>query len=170
MKTGTLRCCLPWWLIVCIRNLRYQLTISKYIIDQRILEQDWTRGTPGHTQPKVVLSHPSSPPWCLSHCKNSKIMINSLQRLCWLKDLAIWFYERHTRPHATNKGSLICMLPSLDEHLHVKNPRYQLIPSSDTDKKNPAMSLGERHNWLHPTKKDSFTCYLPFKINSMQKN
>ena len=32
---------------------RNQLISSRDTDDQRILESDWTRGTPGHTQPRV---------------------------------------------------------------------------------------------------------------------
>ena len=42
------------------KNLKYQLISLKDIVDQRILQSDWTRGTPRHTQPKMaVLDVPS---------------------------------------------------------------------------------------------------------------
>ena len=34
---------------------RYQLITSRDFDDQRIPESDWTRGTPDHTQPRVVV-------------------------------------------------------------------------------------------------------------------
>ena len=34
------------------KNLRYQMILSRDIVDQRILQSDWTRGIPGCTQPK----------------------------------------------------------------------------------------------------------------------
>ena len=38
------------------KNLRDCWISSRYINDQRILLSDWTSGTTGHTQPKVVVS------------------------------------------------------------------------------------------------------------------
>ena len=40
-------------------KLRYHLALSPNIDDQRILQTDWTRGTTGHTQPKVLVSGPT---------------------------------------------------------------------------------------------------------------
>ena len=34
---------------------RYQLIPSRNTDGQKILESDWTRGTPGHTQPKMAV-------------------------------------------------------------------------------------------------------------------
>ena len=44
-----------WWLSSC-KTLRYQLTLSWDIKDQRILQSDWMRGTSDHTQSKAVVS------------------------------------------------------------------------------------------------------------------
>ena len=37
------------------KNLRYQLISCTDFDDQKILKFDWTRSTPGQTQPKVVV-------------------------------------------------------------------------------------------------------------------
>ena len=37
------------------KNLRYQLISSRNIVDQRIPQSDWTKGTPGNTQPKLAV-------------------------------------------------------------------------------------------------------------------
>ena len=47
---------------------RYQLFPSRDLDDQKILESDWPQGTPGHTQPKVVVF-----PWQLFPYKKSKM-------------------------------------------------------------------------------------------------
>ena len=39
-------------------NLRHQLIPPKNIVDQRILQSDWTRDTLQHTQPEVKVSGP----------------------------------------------------------------------------------------------------------------
>ena len=42
------------------KNLRYQLIPSRDNDDQRIMQSDWTRDTPDHTQPKAVVSNATS--------------------------------------------------------------------------------------------------------------
>ena len=37
-----------------VKNLRYQLIPFRHIVDQRILQYDWTRSTTGHAQKKLV--------------------------------------------------------------------------------------------------------------------
>ena len=47
---------------------------SRDISDQWILKSDWTRATPGYTQPRVVVLDATFP-WLLSLCKRSNISI-----------------------------------------------------------------------------------------------
>ena len=39
---------------------RHQMILSREIGDQISLQSDWKRDTPGHTYPKVVVSHAPS--------------------------------------------------------------------------------------------------------------
>ena len=54
--------------------VRYQLIPSRDINDVWILKSDWTKATPGHTQPKVAVLDATFP-WLLSPCKISNISI-----------------------------------------------------------------------------------------------
>ena len=60
-----------WWLPLCKTSLISicYFHISVDLIDQRILQSDWTRGKPGHTQLKLVVSD-SAFLWWLFPCKN----------------------------------------------------------------------------------------------------
>ena len=60
------------------KNPRYQLISSRNIVDQRISQSDWTKGTPGNTQPKLAVLDVTFPRW-LSPLKKSKILIGSFQ-------------------------------------------------------------------------------------------
>ena len=40
---------------------RYQLIPFRYIDDQRIMQYDWTRDKPAHTQQKIRVSHTTFP-------------------------------------------------------------------------------------------------------------
>ena len=44
-----------------IKKKKYQLILCRDIHNQRILQSDWIRGTPGHTQQKVVVSDATFP-------------------------------------------------------------------------------------------------------------
>ena len=47
---------LPFLMIISSqKNLRYPLIPSRDIDDQRLLQSDWTRGTTGYTQPKMIV-------------------------------------------------------------------------------------------------------------------
>ena len=59
VSVTTLLSCLDGHL--CAKNIRYKLIPSKDIDEQRILQSDWIRGTPGHTQSKVVVSYATFP-------------------------------------------------------------------------------------------------------------
>ena len=63
-----------------VDRICYQLILSGYIDDQRILKFDWTRGTPSHIQPKVVFSS------------------------------ATWVNEKHTWHNLTKKDNLRCYI------------------------------------------------------------
>ena len=54
------------------KKLRYHLILSRVIDDQPVKESDWTKGTTGHIQPKLVASDPTFPR-SLSPCKKSKL-------------------------------------------------------------------------------------------------
>ena len=45
------------------KNLSYRLTPSRETDDQRILQYDWTRDTPSHTQIKIVISGAAITGW-----------------------------------------------------------------------------------------------------------
>ena len=45
------------------KNIRYQMITSTDVDDQRILQSDLTRGTTGHSQPKVVVVSDTNFPW-----------------------------------------------------------------------------------------------------------
>ena len=55
-KCASLRCYFPLMIISTQKNLRDRSIPFRNIDDQTILQSDWTRGTSGHTQPKVVVS------------------------------------------------------------------------------------------------------------------
>ena len=57
---------------LCAKNLRDCWISFRYINDQRIMLSDWTRGTSGYTQPKLVISDATFF-WWLSPCKKQKI-------------------------------------------------------------------------------------------------
>ena len=61
-----------------------------------------------------------------------------------------------------------CMIgqEALDDLLHAKKLRYQLILSRDIDDQR---ALQSRHNWPHLTRKGSLRCYLSLMTNSKQK-
>ena len=50
---------------------KYQLIPSGDIDDQVLLQSDWTRGTTGHTQPKIVVSDATFLWWSLSPRKKN---------------------------------------------------------------------------------------------------
>ena len=63
------------------KKLRYQLIISRYTDDKRIMQTDWTRDTNGHTQPKVVISRTTFIQ-LPTPCKKTKLLPDSFQRYC----------------------------------------------------------------------------------------
>ena len=80
-KSGSNRSTFPWWLSQW-KKLRYQLTLSKNIDDQKVLESDWTRNTTSHTKPKVVVSDfPFC--WLYLHSKNLRYPLT----LSWRRPL-----------------------------------------------------------------------------------
>ena len=52
----------------------YQLILSRDIDYQRILESDWAKGTPGHTQKRVVILDTTFP-WWLSQYKYKRYQL-----------------------------------------------------------------------------------------------
>ena len=87
----------PWWLIPC-KKVIHKLIFSQDIVDQRILQSDWTRGTTGYTQPNSSVSHHALP--------QSLILCKKTKTYWWSKNPAIWLDERHIWPHPIKKGSL----------------------------------------------------------------
>ena len=59
---------------------------SRDIVDQRILQSDWTRGSSGHIQSRVVASDATFS-WWLFASKKSKISLDSFQRYWWSNNL-----------------------------------------------------------------------------------
>ena len=100
------------------------------INDQRILESDWTRGTTGNTQLKLVVSDPFFL-WWLSPSKKNIVSIDSMQIYWWSKNSATCLNDTHNWPNPNRSGSLI--LPSIAGYLQEKNLWYSLIPSRDID-------------------------------------
>ena len=49
------------------------MVLSSDIVDQRILQSDWTSGTPGHIEPRVLVSDDTFP-WWLSPSKKYVII------------------------------------------------------------------------------------------------
>ena len=90
------------------KKLRYRLIFSRYTFNKRILQSDWTSGTPGYIQPKVVVSDATFP-WWLSPCKWNKLSFDSFLRY-WSKNPAIWFDKKHNWPHPMKSSSLRCYL------------------------------------------------------------
>ena len=84
---------------------RYKLRPPRDNVEQRIIKPDWPKSTISLSQLKAVVAHATFP-WWISPFKKSKIWIDSLQRYCWSKNLAIWSDKRHTWPHPTISGSL----------------------------------------------------------------
>ena len=75
-KTGSLRCYVPLMTNSMHKRLSYQWILSRVIDNQRILQSDWTRGTPGHTQPKVVVLDATFS-LGISPCQKTKISLDS---------------------------------------------------------------------------------------------
>ena len=75
-KTGSLRCYVPLMTNSMHERLSYQWILSRVIDNQRILQSDWTRGTPGHTQPKVVVLDATFS-LGISPCQKTKISLDS---------------------------------------------------------------------------------------------
>ena len=59
-KSGSLRCYLPLT-TNSMEKTKVQFILSREIDDHRILQSEWTRGMPGHTQLKVVVSNTTFP-------------------------------------------------------------------------------------------------------------
>ena len=75
------------------KNLRYHLTHSRDIDDQRIMQSDRTRSTTYHTQAKIGVSDLSLC-WWLPSCTKSKVLTDSVHRFWLSKNTAIWLVER----------------------------------------------------------------------------
>ena len=146
---------------------RNQLISSRNTDDQRILESDWTRGTPGHTQPRVEVLCTTFP-WWLSLSKKSKMSISPFQWHCWLKNCIFWLVERHNWPQPTKSGSLRSYLSLMTNSMQKTKI---LIDSFQRNwwSKNPVIQMGRRLNWLHPTKSGGPRCYLSLMYNLMYK-
>ena len=85
---------------------RYHLLLTSDADNDRILESDWTKCTPGHTQTRVTVLDAIFPSW-LYPCKKLKISIVYFQFYCWSNNPSIWLDERNNRPHSTNYDHFI---------------------------------------------------------------
>ena len=76
--------------------LAIQLIPSRDIIDKKIQQSDWTGGTPGHIQQRVVVSDATFPCWLAFNAKKSlNISIDSFQKNWWPKNPATWSDKSH---------------------------------------------------------------------------
>ena len=109
----------PWW-ISSYKNLRYQELIPpSVIVDQRILQSDWTRHIPGHTQRKVVVLHSTLAGWLSLNKKN--------------KEIKRGFFSDWKRgsPGHTQPKTLVILLSHATTFKQKKIKRYGLVLSSD---------------------------------------
>ena len=110
----------PWW-ISSYKNLRYQELIpSSVIVDQRILQSDWTRHIPGHTQRKVVVLHSTLAGWLSLNKKNKEI-----------KRVFFSDWKRGSPGHTQPKKLVIYYFPMLLPSSKKKIKRHGLVLSSD---------------------------------------
>ena len=100
------------------------MTLSKDTDHLGNLQTDWTRSTPGKTQPKLVVSDVSFP-WRLSPCKKRiKIWFNSFQQ-CYNKRILQSDWMKDT-PCCTKPKWESQILAFLDNNLHAKKTKASL--------------------------------------------
>ena len=135
----------------------------RYSDHQRILEPDWPKSTPIHTETRVIVLDATFP-WWLSRSKNSKTSIGFVQFYCWLKNPSVWLDETQQTTSKPKSGSpsptvLWWISPS-------KKTKITQFFSTDIDDQRILQS-----DWMRDLiKKGCLTCYLPLMIISMLKN
>ena len=147
------------------KKQRYQLVLFFDIVDQRILQSDWTRNSTGYKQPKVIVPG-AIIPWWLTPWKIPSI--DYFQRNWWSKNLAIWL-DRSLTGH--NQPKVIVLDATFPWWL---SPCKKSKITFDSIQKywwlkNPAIWLNQRRNWPHPIKSSILRCYLHLMIKAMQK-
>ena len=138
-----------WWLSP-YKKVNNQLTLSRDIDDKRTLQSNWTRGTPGHKELRVVsdatlqkkLLAKNLTPW-----KKTDINRFFPEILVLQSDWTRGTTTGHTRPKVVVADPI---------NLHAKNLRYRLIPSRDNDDQKRLQT-----DWLtafkHLTEKPDFS-------------
>ena len=80
-----------FWLAL-LHSVPYQVIPFRDIDDQTILESEYSKRKPSHTQLRLVVLNVTFPSW-LSPCKKVKISIGYFQFYCWSKNPSIGLDE-----------------------------------------------------------------------------
>lgn len=80
------------------KKLRHQFVTSRDIVDQRILQSDWTRGTTGHVQQNVVVSDAVFPWWLSLQLIPCGYIDPKILQFDWTRDISThtqqkWYYQ-----------------------------------------------------------------------------
>ena len=155
-KRGSLTCYLPLMNIFIQKSTISRIDSFQCYCWSRILQSDWTRHIPGHTQRKVVVLHSTLAGWLSLNKKNKEI-----------KRVFFSDWKRGSPGHTQPKKLVIYYFP-------------MLLPSSKKNQKiwicslqwccwskNPAIWWDERQTCQHPTKSGSLRSYLASMTNSM---
>ena len=147
--------------------LWYQFIPSRDIVDQGILQSDWTCNTPSHIQPKAVVSEIIFTWWSAS-CRKIKISLDKFQKHWGSKNPAIWLDKRHIWVHLIISGGAKYYLPLMVTPCKKTKTSLNYFERCLWPK-NPAIWSEERYNWSHPTKSKDLRFYLQLKVIHMQK-